>query len=79
MGDAPMLGDGTYDAIVVDADLDGDGRPDVIVMCLTITAGERKGEIVEVVATHLQHEPLDLLAMPCILVVRQGQPTVVFD
>ena len=74
------LDDGTYDALVVDAaDLDGDGRPDVVVLCLTITAGERKGEIVDVHASRLQHEPLDLLAMPCILVVRDGQPTVIFD
>lgn len=77
MNDEPLLIDGTYDALVVDAD--GDGTPDAIVLCLTITAGERKGEIVEVVANHLDHEPLDLLAMPCILVVREGRPTVIFD
>jgi hypothetical protein len=73
------LADGTYDAIVVDADLDGDGRPDVTVLCLAITAGERKGEIVDVHASHLQHEPIELLAVPCILVVREGSPTVIFD
>ena len=71
-----MLADGTYEAIVVDAD--GDGHPDAIVLCLAITAGEAKGEVVEVQATQL-HDPLDLLAMPCILVVVHGQPSVVFD
>lgn len=71
------IADGTYDAIVIDAD--GDGVPDAILLSLTITAGERKGEVVEVQAMHLDHDPLDLLAMPCILVVREGAPTVVFD
>jgi hypothetical protein len=76
-----VLGDGTYDAIVIDAGGDGDGNAngDTMVLCLTITAGERKGEVVEVQAVHLQYDPLDLLAMPCILVVRDGEPKVVFD
>ena len=72
-----MLADGTYDALVVDAD--DDGEPDTMVLCLTITAGEAKGEVVEVRAVHLQYDPLDLLAMPCILVVSGGEPKVVFD
>lgn len=72
-----VLADGTYDAIVVDAD--GDGQPDAVLLTLAITAGEAKGEVVEVHAAHLVHEPLDLLAMPCILVVADGAPTVVFD
>lgn len=74
-----MLADGTYDALVVDADADGDGDGDAVVLSLTITAGPSKGEVVEVRAAHLDHEPLDLLAMPCILVVAAGEPTVVFD
>lgn len=71
-----MLADGTYEAIVVDADdtsLDGSA-----VLSLAITAGEAKGEVVDVVSNR-QHDPLDLLAMPCILVVAGGQPSVVFD
>lgn len=76
MNDA-LLGDGTYDALVVDAD--GDGEPDAVLLCLTIISGDRKGEIVEVVAAHLDHDPLDLLAMPCILVVQEGRPSVIFD
>ena len=74
---SPVLTDGTYDAFVVDAD--GDGEVDVVVLTLAITAGEAKGEVVEVRAAHLSHEALDLLAMPCILVVADGQPSVVFD
>lgn len=72
-----MLADGTYDALVVDAD--GDGEPDTMLLCLAITSGDAKGEVVEVRAVHLQYEPLDLLAMPCILVVSDGQPKVIFD
>lgn len=75
------IADGTYDAIVIDAllDADGDGDPDAILLSLTIVAGDRKGEVLEVHVLHLQHDPLDLLAMPCILVVRDGAPSVVFD
>ena len=72
-----MLDDGSYDALVIDAN--GDGEADTMLLCLTITAGERKGEVVEVQAVHLQYDPLDLLAMPCILVVTDGEPSVVFD
>ena len=72
-----VLVDGTYDALVVDAD--GDAHADAVVLTLAITAGEAKGEVVEVRAAHLLHGGLDLLAMPCILVVAGGEPTVVFD
>ena len=71
-----MLADGTYEAIVVDAD--GDSVADVVVLSLVITAGAGKGEVVDVQAVHLT-DPLDLLAMPCILVVDGGRPSVVFD
>lgn len=76
-----MLADGTYDALVIDADgEDGpDDGPGTMLLCLTITAGEHKGEVVEVRAARLQYDPLDLLAMPCILAVRDGEPRVVFD
>ena len=72
-----MLADGTYDALVIDADAGDDAG--TLQLCLTITAGEHKGEVVDVQANELQYEPLDLLAMPCILVVRDGQPMIVFD
>lgn len=72
-----MLADGSYDALVVDAD--GDGDPDVVVLSLVISSGPAKGEVVEVRAVHLQHEPLELLAVPCILVVAGGTPKVIFD
>lgn len=72
-----MLADGTYEALVVDAN--GDGAPDVVVLSLVISDGEAKGEVVDVQAVRLGHDPLDLLAMPCILVVEGGTPMVVFD
>lgn len=71
-----MLADGTYEAIVVDAD--DESVADAAVLTLAITAGPAKGEVVEVLANRL-HDPLDLLAMPCILVVADGNPAVVFD
>ena len=67
---AAVLADGTYEAIVVDTE--------GAVLSLAITAGEGKGEVVEVQAAHI-HDPFELLAMPCILVVAEGQPSVVFD
>ena len=71
-----MLADGTYEAIVVD--IDTDGPTEGAVLSLVITAGETKGEVVDVQAAHI-HDPLELLAMPCILVVAAGQPSIVFD
>ena len=72
-----MLADGSYEAIVVDAD--GDGEPDAILLSIAIISGEAKGEVVEVRAAQLQYDALDLLAMPCILTVQDGEPRVVFD
>ncbi|MGH9138505.1 MAG: hypothetical protein ACRD0G_15910 [Acidimicrobiales bacterium] len=70
-----MLEDGSYDAIVVDADQDGAA----VVLSITIVAGASKGEVVDVRAARLGYEPMDLLAMPCVLVVREGEPHVMFD
>ena len=72
-----MLADGSYEAIVIDAD--GGDQPDGIHLSITIVSGECKGQVVEVLAAQLQYDPLDLLAMPCILTVQDGHPMVVFD
>ncbi|MGI8710419.1 MAG: hypothetical protein ACR2LA_05440 [Acidimicrobiales bacterium] len=69
-----MLEDGTYDAIVVDAD-DGPG-PASVVLELAVATGLHRGEVVTVTATGLGAEPLDLLAVPATIVVRDGSPTV---
>jgi hypothetical protein len=72
-----VLPDGSYEAIVVDAD--GDGDPDLMVLSITIISGEHKGQVVDVQAVQLQYDAIDLLAMPCVLVVQGGEPKVIFD
>lgn len=67
-----MLDDGTYDAVVVDADDDG-GE---VRMELTIVAGARKGEVVAVRAAGLRRDPLDLLGLPATVTVERGRPHV---
>lgn len=66
-----MLEDGSYEALVVDVE----GG----VLSLTILNGPHKGAVVEVRDAHLHDDGLDLLAMPCVLVVRDGEPKVIFD
>lgn len=68
-----MLADGTYDAIVVDAEADEGGA---IGLELTIVAGPHKGEVVTVRAEGLRRDPLDLLAVPAVLTVADGLPSV---
>lgn len=74
--DAAVLGDGTYDVLVVDAD-EAEGS-DVRVE-VTILAGEHKGEVVSLTASGLRRDPLDLLAAPGTLVVRDGTPTLTIE
>jgi hypothetical protein len=71
-----VLDDGEYDAIVVDAT---DADDEVIVLELTILAGAHKGELVELRATGLGRDALDLLAEPCTVHVHDGRPSVTFD
>ena len=72
-----VLADGTYEGIVVDAE--GDSDPEVMVLSIAIISGTAKGQLVEVRAVKLQYDVLDLLAMPCVLTVADGEPKVVFD
>ena len=72
-----VLADGTYEGIVVDAE--GDSDPEVMVLSIAIISGPAKGQLVEVRAVKLQYDVLDLLAMPCVLTVADGEPKVVFD
>jgi hypothetical protein len=69
---ARVLDDGTYDAVVVDAEEDGDA----VRVELTIVAGAHKGEVVAVRATGLRRDPLDLLALPATVTVAGGRPHV---
>ena len=71
-----MLQDGTYDALVFDADeTEGGG----VAVELTILAGEHKGEVVSVVSHDWQGDALDLLGIPASLVVTGGRPRVTFE
>ncbi len=67
-----MLEDGTYDAVVVDAD-DDDG---VVVMDLAVLSGPQKGSLITVRAEGLARDPIDLLAVPAVLTVTGGEPRV---
>lgn len=73
------LADGSYDAMVVDVEVDEDsGRARVE---LTLLAGERKGEVFAVTAAPdaLAHEPIDLLGVPATVTVVAGRPSVRFE
>ena len=77
-----MLDDGTYDVLVVDAELgetpDG-GGPAPVLVDLTVLAGPHKGELITVAAHHLDRDPLDLLAVPGTVVVTDGQPHLTLE
>ncbi len=70
-----MLDDGTYDALVFDAETDGDE----ITVELTILGGEHKGAVVSVTTTTWQGDETDLLGIPATIIVRDGAPSVVFE
>ena len=60
------LEDGRYDAFILSADTRDDG---VAISC-TITAGSHRGDVVDLVSTSFAtRDPLDLLGLPCTLVV----------
>lgn len=71
-----MLEDGTYDALVFDADeAEGGG----VAVELTILAGDHKGAVVSVVSHDWTGDALDLLGIPATLVVADGRPQVTFE
>jgi hypothetical protein len=72
----PALDDGVYDIFVVNAETQPDGRT---FLELTIVAGEHKGEVIEITATGLDRDELDLLGMPGSLTVADGAPHVQID
>jgi hypothetical protein len=66
------LDDGAYDAFVVWAERRDDGR---VTFDLTITTGVYKGETLGV-SGPATRDPIDLVGLPCTLVVEDGQPRV---
>ena len=71
-----MLEDGTYEALVFDADDHPDGG---IAVELTILAGEHKGAVVSVVSHSWTGDALDLLGIPATITVAGGHPRVTFE
>ena len=71
-----MLADGRYDVLVVDAATEG---PDVLLLEVTILAGEHKGEVVSVRAEGLSVDELDALGLPGTLTVANGEPELVLE
>jgi len=67
-----MLADGTYEAIVVDAERVEDG----VRLELTITSGSHRGDVVAVRATHLTMDPVNVLGIPARIVVTNNTPRV---
>ncbi|MGK2929092.1 MAG: hypothetical protein ACSLFO_05885 [Acidimicrobiales bacterium] len=74
-----MLEDGTYDAIVFDADGDPDSGNGAITVELTILSGPHKGEVVSVRTADWAGDALDLLAVPATITVTSGEPRVRFE
>jgi hypothetical protein len=69
-----VLDDGTYEGIVVDV-----AMADRVVLCVAIVSGPRRGDVVDVRAAAMHDDAVDLLGMPCVLSVHEGEPSVVFD
>ncbi len=60
------LADGSYDAFILDAEQRGDG----VALELTITSGEHRGGVVNIVtSTFATRDAFDLIGLPCTLVV----------
>ncbi len=70
--DVCVLPDGTYDAIVVDAEEDEHG----VRMELTITVGTHKGDVVAVRSEGGTFDPVDVLGLPARVVVTDRTPRV---
>ena len=76
-----MLPDGTYDAIVIDAE---EAENADIRLELTITLGPQIGRVIALRGHHVDTrrrsagtslDPLDLLGIPGVLIVRDGIPS----
>ena len=70
--DGAALDDGSYDAFIVWAEERDDGR---IAFDLTITTGPYKGDVITVLGP-ARGDPIDLVGLPCTLVVEAGVPRI---
>jgi hypothetical protein len=71
-----VLEDGTYDAVVFDV---ADADDGATVVSLTIASGPHRGEVVDLRASNLAGDPVDLLGIPATITVVEGQPRVRFE
>ena len=76
--DAPVLADGTYEVLVVDAE-PVDAEIGTVRVELTVISGPAKGDVFAITAQGLGRDPLDLLAVPGTVVVRDGAPHLTLD
>ena len=70
-----VLEDGDYECVVVDATDDDDG----VHLELAITSGPEKGDVVRLLASGMERDSIELLALPARLSVRGGIPSVTLD
>ena len=76
----PLLDDGRYDALVVDATPYEDAEQTGCRIELTIVAGPRKGEVVSVRAAGMSEDrALGLLGVPATITVAAGIPKILFE
>ncbi len=62
------LEDGRYDAFILSAETRDD---DALAISCAITAGTHRGDVVDLISTQFKtRDPLDLIGLPCTLVVR---------
>ena len=62
------LEDGRYDAFILSAETRDGGA---VAMSCAITTGTHRGDVVDLVSTQFTtRDPLDLIGLPCTLVVR---------
>ena len=67
------LPDGTYSIFVIDAEEVSD---EGVRLELTVTAGEHKGEVIAIRASHLRGDPIMLMGLPGTLTVVDGTPRI---
>ena len=73
-----MLGDGTYDAFIVDAREDEEISRAMHIE-LAITSGASKGDVINMRATNVQRDAIALIGMPATLRVVDGKPHLTID
>ena len=76
--DVAVLEDGTYDAVIVDADETEVGSGGLHVE-LTIVAGPDVGQVVSVRGRFEVVDPIELLGLPATIVVADGRPDVTVE